>query len=207
MKPTSQPASHNRHLIELPPGQNVAQLTTLINDRIRELQLILDHLMANPAEEELDMSNLRIKSLADPKDDLDSVNLRTLKKFGGQITTTTTDAVSKDAYTIVFSKDSTLLAGEVTPPFVVGVDRLGAPEEAWICAEVAPTADAAINFTANGARLLTVDLVLPAGSIGPVFATGFRSVSTFAHGTVVLPVITAGGGADLVSLGLVVRRK
>ncbi len=67
-------------LLEIPPGLSPAQFQTLLSDRIRDLNVLLKKLADNPAVLDLAMANFRITGLADPTDDLDGVNLRTLRR-------------------------------------------------------------------------------------------------------------------------------
>lgn len=202
-------------LLELPPGLTTAQAIALIGDRIRDLNLLIQQFAINPGVVDLSMGSFRITNLADPTDDLDAVNLRTLRRGAGapvSTTSTTTAAASSGAYTIVTEGATTLGDGDVAPAYIVGADRIAAPEEAWFYAESAPLVDAAINWqvqlggTGAFAALLASDLVLPAGSLGPVFSTDFSLRATFPHGTVVKMVVTTGGSAGLASAGVVMKR-
>jgi hypothetical protein len=205
-----------QQVLELPPNQTLQQLQTLINDRLRDLNLILNGLMSNPADADLDMAQFLIHNLADPVADLDGVNLRTLKRGttapAAIAPTTAATSTSGGAYTIVSEAAATLGDGDVSPAYVVGLDRVGSPEEVWIYAESAPLSGCAINWQVQlggaGAfqALLSADLVLPIGSLGPVFSTAFALKAQFPHGTVVKMVATSGGSAGLVSAGVVMKR-
>lgn len=195
-----------QQLLELPPNQTLAQLQSLLNDRIRDLDVIFQKLMANPADGDLDMANFLIHNLADPVSDQDAVNLRTLKRFGGATTPTPAPVASPglDAYAIVFTDSLIAHTGDLVPGYVVGANREGSTQEVWVYARGAPLADFTFNLTVNGTNILSVDMTLAAGSIGPVFGT--PSAVSLTHGDVVLPVITNGSSAGGVSIGLVVKR-
>ncbi len=75
-------------LLEIPPGLSPQQFMTLLSDRVRDLNVLLKRLETNPAVLDLAMANFRITGLADPTDDLDAVNLRTLRKMGATATQT-----------------------------------------------------------------------------------------------------------------------
>lgn len=206
---------------DLPPGLTLATLQSTLNDRIKNLNLILNGLMTNPATADLDMANFLIHNLADPVGDLDGVNLRTLKRFGGTAAAAVTAAPTTtpppstsglDAYTIVSENTGLIGSGLFAPAFIVGLDRIGIPEETWLYAEVASAIDTSVNWQVQLAgsgpfqTLLSSDLTLPAGSLGPVFSTGFALRATFPHATVVKMTVTAGGQAAGVSAGVVMKR-
>src|ERR1043165_6098794 len=111
-------------VLELPPNLSPAALQTLLNDRIRDLNRLLQGVAFNPAVTDLDMAQFRIVNLADPTDDLDAVNLRTLRRTAGGAAATETPASSGglDAYTIVFVIPGFPGPDEAVPAFVVGKD-------------------------------------------------------------------------------------
>lgn len=198
---------------DLPPGLTIATLQATLNDRIKVLNLILNGLMTNPADADLDMASFLIHNLADPVGDLDGVNLRTLRRMGSQtIAAPVATSRGLDALAIVSEAPGVLADGDVTPVYVVGRNRTGIPSEVWLYALVAPTTNCAINWRLQLAGvgafqpLLTSDLVLPAGSLGPVFASNFAFKGVLTHGTVVQMVTTSGGAAGTPSMGVVVER-
>lgn len=207
--PTDTPKPSYPQILELPPNLTPAQFQTLVSDRIRDLNVLLRGVAFNPAVTDLDMASFRIVNLADPTDDLDGVNLRTLKRFAGaKGEAAAGTSTGLDAYAIVF--DGTAVGftqpGEQIPAYVVGRDRSGAPEEAWLYALSAPVAiPLTINFTNNGVPMMARDLVLPIGKNGPVFATSF-AVGSLTHGDVIKTIITGGGDSFGVSMALVVKR-
>lgn len=200
-------------LLELPPNLTAAQFQQLVADRIRDLNLLIQQFAINPGVVDLSMGSFRITNLADPTDDLDAVNLRTLRRgAAGTVTTPVTSSGAGGAYAIVSEFSTTLGDGDVAPAYVVGMDRVGSPEETWIYAESAPLTPCAINWQVqlggSGAfqTLLSADLVLPAGSLGPVFSTALALRGVFPHGTVVKMVATTGGAAGGVSMAVVIKR-
>lgn len=199
---------------DLPPGLTLATLQSTLSDRIKNLNLILNGLMTNPATADLDMAQFLIHNLSDPVGDLDAVNLRTLKRLSGAPPVTTTApaaTTARSAYTIVSDTADTLVDGDVAPAYIVGSDRVGTPEESWIYAETAPVSACAINWQVQLAgvgpfqKFLSTDLVLPAGSLGPVFSSAIALRVLFPRGTVVKMVATTGGGAAGVSMGIVMK--
>lgn len=227
-------------LPELPPNLTLAQLQELINDRIRQLNLDLSDTVESPASATFDMGNNRIVALADPQGDLDAVNLRTLKRFppGAGAALPAATAAGVQAYAMVFDKDAALVDGETIPAYIVAKDRDGGPQEASLYSRIAAPSDVSINFGVilpvlpikiipllvnkrpdNNGNINPLDLLLPAGQMGPVFfvdggpvtaggaaiVRGF-GVKSFPHGTVVFPTITAGSSATMCTMEVMVRR-
>jgi hypothetical protein len=197
-------------LAELPANLTLTQLQALLNDRIRDVNDILTGAVSNPAEADVDMGAHRITNLADPRDDLDAVTLRTLKRFSG---TSAPQVVSAglDAYAIVFTKDGVLSVPELTPAYIVGKDRTGTIEEVGLYATVAPT-QAVLQMNATVTRVATIspvlatDIIFPIGGIVPVYSTKIKFTSPLKHGDVVQPTIITGGQAQLATMVVVVRR-
>lgn len=71
-------------ILELPLNLTPAQFQTLVGDRIRDLNLLLRGVGLNPSVTDLSLGSFRITNVADPTDDLDGVNLRTLKRLASQ---------------------------------------------------------------------------------------------------------------------------
>lgn len=203
-------------ILELPPNLTPAQFQTLVNDRIRDLNILLRGVAYNPALTDLAMANFRITGLADPTDDLDAVNLRTLRRQGVPATqqqaVAATTASGTGAYTIVSESNGPLNDGDIALAYVVGLDRVGTPEEVWLYSETPPTTDCAINWqvqiSGGGpfANLLSADLVLPGGHNGPVFSTAFALHGPFPRATVIKVVATTGGQATKASMGLTIKK-
>ncbi len=194
-------------LLEIPPNLTPAQFQTLISDRIRDLNLLFKRVACNPAVIDLAMANFRITGLADPTDDLDAVNLRTLRRQGGgstQVAATST-ATGRGAYTIVYNVPGFLGPDQLIPAFVVGKDRSGTPAEAWVYA-LGPPLGTAVSFqlTLNEVNILSAPCVLPIGANGPVFSTALVGGQSFTHGDVIKLVPIAGSASGL-SFGLVVE--
>lgn len=194
-------------ILELPPVLTVTQFQALVNDRIRDLNILLRGVAFNPAVTDLDMANFRIVSLADPTDDLDAVNLRTLRRQGGGSTAVATPAAttsSTGAYTIVFNVPGFLGPDEQIPAYVVGLDREGSAAESWIYALGSPSpADFTYQITQNGASILAAPATLSVGSNGPNFVTAFTGKIKFKHGDVI-ELVPVSGTASGISVGLVV---
>ncbi len=195
-------------LLEIPGNLTPAQLAFLVNDRIKDLNELFKRIACNPAVVDLDMANFRIVDLADPTDDLDAVNLRTLRRQGGQAVSSVAASSSggKDAYTIVYNIPGFLGPDESIPAFVVGKDRTGTPAEAWVYALGPPSIAAfQLQLTRQGSNILSAPLVLGLGANGPVFSTTIAGGQAFQHGDVV-KLVPIDGSASGISVGLVVER-
>lgn len=66
-------------ILDLPTSMTPEQFQSMVKDRIHDLNLLLRMVGFNPALASLSMGNFRITALANPTDDLDAVNLRTLR--------------------------------------------------------------------------------------------------------------------------------
>jgi len=162
----------------------------------------------NAQPTQLDAKGQRLINVATPTGPNDAVNLRYLKY---NVPTSTQAAnqntgSGKDAYTIVFSADFAF-SGDDFPAFVVGVDRAGFAEEAWVYAVGVPvsTGGLSVNISRNGTNMLATPLVLASGSTGPVYVTTFTT-SNLVHGDIVKLVTSTMGGVTDLSVGLVVKR-
>lgn len=198
-------------LAELPPNLTLAQLQALLNDRIRDVNDILTGAVSNPSEADVDLGAHRIVNLADPRDDLDAVTFRMLKRFGAGSSSAQVIDAGKDAYAIVFCKDGVLSVPELTPAYIVGKDRTGVIEEVGLYATVAPTTDvlqmnATVTRVATVSTVLTADIIFPIAGIVPVYSTAIHFTSPLKHGDVVQPTIITGGQAELATMIVVVRR-
>lgn len=112
-----------------------------------------------------------------------------------------------NAYTIVYTIDGLIGDGQKTPSFTVNQLRDGfAPLVASLTAEFAPSTDCKINFQLGGVNMLTSDLTLPAGQMGPVTTTGWALGGSVAVGKKIKMIINSGGGAGQV-VGEIVMRK
>lgn len=110
-------------------------------------------------------------------------------------------------YMIVFSSIGAIIAGQLCAAYIVGQNRIGKPTEVIVNAITAPTTNATFNVQVNNVNLLLTDVTLPAGQTGPITVTNFVTpVPLFAYQTVVIPVVTAAGGAAFVTVQIQVLR-
>lgn len=114
---------------------------------------------------------------------------------------------STSYYSIPFSSDGSVVAGQIIPGFVVGKGREGIPHQVWLTCGVAPaTAPLSMNMTINGNKLLINDLTIPVGQMGPVASTVFTQSFKLGSLSVVVPTISsADKTASAISIGLVVQ--
>lgn len=202
------PSKQPQQVLNIPSGASGAQLVELLNDRIDQTNLAFSKFVQNPALGAQDMAQAKILNLADPKDDLDAVNLRTLKKFGAVATDTGTGKGSGiEKPTIYFTFDGVPFDGEESPyaPILSNRDGFTPTEVAVSCVGPPTSTDAEINLTIAGLPMLAVNLVLPKGSQGPVFATAFALGGGLPKGTLIQAVVAIAGGATQMTIALALR--
>ncbi len=103
------------------------------------------------------------------------------------------------AYTIVFTIDGLVGDDQKTPSFTVNKLRDGfTPLVASLTADFAPGTDLAVNFLLDGVAMLSSDLTLPAGQLGPVTSSSFALSGKIGAGSKVRLHIVSGGGAGQV---------
>ena len=191
---------------ELPPGLTLAQLQNLMNDRIQEINLALGKVVQAPAIADVDLGTKRAINMADPTDDLDGVNLRTLKKFGGAGTTEQVQGAGGDFPTIYFAFDGLPFDGESSPFAIIMANRAGFLPVSVSLSVVGPGNDVvAANLLIAGVPMLRNDLQLDAGAQGPVFSNAFALPGSLLLGTLIQGVITQASGSSQVTIGLAIQ--
>lgn len=96
-------------ILEIPPGvKDVATLTAILNDRIRDLGENLKVVVPNPATANVNLGGKQINNVGDPSNDFDAVNLRTLRQNSAIPAVTQTTAQER---TIIVDDDSVTLNG------------------------------------------------------------------------------------------------
>lgn len=202
-------------ILEIDPGiTTVPGLISVINDRVRDLGEDLKILVANPATSDVDLGNFQIHNLGDPSNDLDAVNLRTLRKQPTGDATQQATVSGLDAYTVVFTKDGFPTDGEAAPSFTVDKAREGTALRAWFRCKGPPTSDATFNFKvtepkgveADAKTVLSADVVIPAGSVRTIFSEKILYKKRMITDSVVDIVIVVAGGCSMLSAGLIVGR-
>ena len=193
-------------ILELPPGLTLDQLQDLVNDRIRDINTALGLAVENPVGEDLDIGTKRIVNLADPKNDLDGVNLRTLQRRRAPDGTTTVIS-SREHYGIVFSSIGAITTGDLTAAYPVAKDRTGTPYAVYACATDVPVSDCKLQVTQNGIAILNTPIVIPAAVPLTVKSVDLViPIQKFAELDQIRLSVVADGGAGRVGLVVMVRR-
>ena len=152
-----------------------------------------------------DLRGLKIQNAGDATEPQDYVTLRQLPKLVQ--TTVTPD----QHYSIPFSAPGLVVTGQISPPFIVGIDRVGVPTEISVAVPSVTQAPVnvplIINLQLNGVNLLTTNLTLPVGQAGPVSAINFITpLPKLMKGMILVPVIVQGGNASFVTIQLYITR-
>lgn len=203
-------------LLELPPDLNIGQLQTILNDRIRDLNKFFELYLIQPADDDVDGGLNRVVNIADPKNDLDGVNLRTLRKFGGtSLTTTTASGSSLDAEGIVFTEPGqpAIPSSGILRSCAYDVNdlRTGSMIVVSLSALTAPVLQALtvnpyiIGLTGVEQDLLSEPLILPIGQTAAVYSVKFAISTALTKGMKVVNRIIAGDAFD-VTTTVVVKR-
>lgn len=192
----------------IPPSSDLDTLRLSVTNALSKLVGQL-----NGQTTQLDAMGQRVVNVATPTGPNDAVPLRYLKYFhqkGTQVSNKQT--VGLDAYTIVYSNAGTATSGNQSPPFVIGSDREGNGEEAWLCAIVSPSGSFTVNFLYGTSvadcthTMLSTNLSVSSGATGPVYQTTFNTGVSLSHGNIVITKIINGASAEDFTCGLVVRR-
>jgi hypothetical protein len=200
-------------ILEIPalPAPTIAQLVGLLNDRIRDLNTLVAALQSNPATAILDMGTNRIINVADPKNDLDAVNLRTLKHPKTAAIGQQQQTGGLDSYAIVFSNNGNLSNGAQAPGYPVQTARIGNIIAVGVMAIQAPTSNYSGNVQVQLpggiiTSVLSTNIILPAGQLGPVYSMAIAYAPRMPQGTRVTVLNTLGGNAGGLTLIAVVKR-
>lgn len=185
-------------------------LDTLRLSVTNAMSKLVGQLNAMPTQ--LDGNNQRVINVAIPTGPNDAVPLRYLRYFHD--TNTQVSNLGRkglDAYTIVYANSGTATTTNQSPPFVVGSDRTGVPEEGWLVTVGTASTTLSVNFlhgtdVASCTNTMLATNIELAGATGPGFQTAFNASMSLAHGDVIIMKIINGGGASDFTGGLVVRR-
>lgn len=207
------PSKQPQQILAIPGTPQGAQLVALVNDRIDEINLAFAKFCQNPALGDLDLAQSKITDLADPKDDLDAVNLRTLKKFGAvPVDQGTGKGSGIEQPTIYFTFDGLPFDGEESPFAIIMANRDGfTPTAVSASAVGAPTStDCEVAVEVLGSDLVPVELlrsnlVIPRTGHGPVFTSSFARGGSFKKGTLLRATIVVAAGATQITVGVAIR--
>lgn len=152
-----------------------------------------------------DLKGLKIQNAGDATEPGDYVTLRQLPSLVQAPT------VAPQHYSIPFSAPGLIVTGQMSPPYIVGQDRVGIPTSISVAvpsAAQAPTGvPLIVNLNINGINMLVNNLTLPVGQEGPVSSSAFvNPLPKLAIGNKIVPVIIQGGGAQFVTIQLYITR-
>ena len=155
----------------------------------------------------MSMGGNRLTDVPDPSNNLDAVNLRTLRKYLQGISHPHEKESGAD-YTIVWSTNGT--ASGTAPPYIV-TRKPGKLVVAKAYALNTGASATAVNiwYTAQGTgtptKILQNDLVLPGSKNGPVSTTAFTLPVGVSVNDVLYAVISTAGGASNYSVELLIE--
>ena len=153
-----------------------------------------------------DFHGLKIQNAGDATEPADYVTLRQLPSipvFANQ---------REQHFSIPFSSSGTVTTGQLSAPFIVGVDRVGMPTGIAVAvptvAQAPVSQDLIINVQLNGANILATNLTLPIGKAGPVFSSILVTPTPILSvGAKLTPVVVQGDGVvSFVTIQLYVTR-
>ena len=173
-----------------------------LQDAITVIKSLQDWQQSFPTQS-FDMKGFRLTGAAASKDPSDYVTK-------GELTNQySTSIIKPQHYTQVFDLSSVANTGDLSPSFVVQKDRTGDPVDCWVTATVGPpSGDFVVQLMVNGSPLLVDPLTLPAASVAVIHSSKFVQPTPFlGQDTKVWVSVINGGGATLVSIGLVVNRR
>jgi hypothetical protein len=151
---------------------------------------------------DMHMGGNRVTEVADPGNPTDAVNLRYLKKKLDDIGNTQQFRQKRVPYSIVFSNLGALVAGQLSAPYIMMPGKAGSPN--YVLAATIPTGVGAnacqLQIAQNGTNILSADLIIPAGSQGPITVTNFNAGVIFNVGDLITPVVNAAGGFAYVTI-------
>lgn len=193
---------------------------------LADVQIVLNQLLnwqSNKDSKDWDFHGLRIKNASASVDPSDYVIRSELQQNAlaapPQSSAPTTvaqvnnppipgaTAAAEQDYTVVICVDSPI-DGYESAPYIAGRKRDGIFIDAWVACTAPPISSSAnINFNLNGFQLLSQDIQIPAGSLGPVHSSFFVSpLPVMGFDTRLTLKCNVASGVTLLSGGIVVRR-
>lgn len=182
-----------------PPGdpeQNRKQITQELN-RLGSKVAQSDNRTAN-----LNLGGNRVTQVADPGNPTDAVNLRYLKKKLDDIALQHIQRQQRPVYSIVFSSIGAVTTGMLSAPYIMMPGKAGSPNFVKVATIPLGTGGSAaqFNLAKNGVNVLDADLVVPAGSQGPITVTNFIAGTVFSVDDLITPIVNKAGGMSYVTL-------
>jgi hypothetical protein len=169
----------------------------------QELNRIKENLaQSSNRTEDMNLGGNRVTAVADPGNPTDAVNLRYLKKKLDDINLQQHQRQKRNPYSVVFASVGTITVGMLSAPYIIMPGRAGSPNYVKVATIPAGAGIGAaqFNLALNGTNVLTSDIVLPAGSQGPVTVTNFVAGTVFPVDGLLTPVVTKSGGTSYVTL-------
>lgn len=150
----------------------------------------------------MNLGGNRVTQVADPGNPTDAVNLRYLKKKLDDLGNTQQFRQKRIPYSIVFSNLGALAAGQLSAPYIIMPGKNGSPN--YVLAATIPVGTGGnacqLQIAQNGVNILAGDLILPAGSQGPITVSNFNQGIVFNVGDLITPVVNAAGGFAYVTI-------
>lgn len=180
---------------------------------LSDVQIVLrnhDTQLNTLRSKDLDLTGRRVINAGDGVAQTDYVTLRQLPTGGG-----TSPSPADQNLAIVFAFGSVMPQGTlISAPYVPGEFRTGIPQWVRLVAMTAPTGgNLSCNIlwqrqgAASGIPILTSDVILTAGMIGPIKVTNFISpVPQFDADDILLPTCENSASAGWVSIIVGVKR-
>lgn len=152
-----------------------------------------------------DFKGLKIQNAGEGTEPNDYVTLSQLQQA------VTPSAAPNQNFSIPFSAPGPVTTGQISPPFIVGTDRVGNPTSISVAvtsvSQAPATGPLIVNLNLNGIPMLATNLSLPVGNEGPVSSSMFITpLPKLSAGSKIVPVIISGGGASYVTIQLYVVR-
>lgn len=203
---------------DVPSDTPPERLPEVINSRFRRLKTDLVKFVMQGSRVAVDVGRQRIIHVADPKNDEDAVNLRTLKRSVAPIRHVEDQPAKKTVaavqpYSMVFTKDGFVNDDEESPFFGVDDGNQGSIASVLVAARVAPsTGPLKVNWRVQrpgeleASDLLVLPLTLEVDSKGPEFGTEIAIRDALPKGTLVYMVIVEGGSAEQVTGQVFLKR-
>lgn len=174
---------------------------------LADVQIVLNKILNR--NDQHDSSNVNRKGLrlinnGDAVDPQDYVTLKQLQS--SQIPATP----GNDYFSIPFSKDTVVAAGDLTIPYNPGIGRTGQPYQVILDALVPPvTSPLTMNFQINGLSILAHDISFPVGGTAAVTSSDFiQGLPMLSVGCRLVPLVTAADGQTAnVTITLLVQKQ
>jgi hypothetical protein len=177
----------------------------------QQLQLaineILDYIQKYPAGASWDFRGNRITNAGNSVGQQDYITRAELPGLVAPLLSSKNNPSTLVSYTILFTPPDGAADGSTSPAYVVGINRSGKPNQAWLTCNGAPISNPlACNILYQGNPILESNLIIPIGSTTAVTTSTFVTPTpTLAQLSQIQMSIVTDGQATGVSMGLVVQ--